>query len=174
MKRLLVAVCAATFVLFAGVGMAHAATLCVGGAKCFAQLQPAVDAAHDGDTIRIGPGTFAGGVTIDVSVDVRGAGMSATIITGGGPVLTIGEEQAATEPTVSLRGMTITGGVNDSFPDHAVAQGGGVRIPQGAVLQTGGATVTIRNTIVTGNRVESQQLLPPGLCGPFDCSFASG
>src|SRR5262249_33124342 len=58
--------------------------------------------------------------------------------------------------------------------DHAVTQGGGVRIPQGAQLQSVGATVTISHSVVAGNTVASRQLLPPGLCGPFDCSFASG
>ena len=45
--------------------------VCVSGfvrAGCFSTLKAAVGAAHDGDTIAIAPGTFAGGVTIDVSV----------------------------------------------------------------------------------------------------------
>src|SRR5205823_11923398 len=67
-------------------------------------------------------------------------------------------------------------GFNDSFPDHAVTQGGGVRIPQGSFQSRNGlgATVTIANSIVAANKVASEQLLPPCLCGPFDCSFASG
>ena len=48
-------------------------TLCVGGPRCFATIQAAVNAASDGDTIKIGPGTFAGGVTIDRSVNLIGA-----------------------------------------------------------------------------------------------------
>jgi len=41
---------------------ARAATLCVASrAGCFTTLQAAVDAAHDGDAITVGPGTFAGG-----------------------------------------------------------------------------------------------------------------
>jgi hypothetical protein len=152
-------------------------TLCVGSAPgCYSTIQAAVNAAHDGDTITIAPGTYAGGVTIDVSVSVVGAGASKTIIKGGGPVLTIGAEQADTEPTVSISGVTITGGFNDSLPGQAVAQGGGIRIPQGAFhgLQPGvGATVTIADSVITGNKVAAEQLLPPGFCGPFDCSFAS-
>ena len=154
-----------------------ASTLCVGGKQgCFPTVQSAVDAARDGDTIKIAPGTYAGGVTIDVSVDVRGAGAGATTIQGGGPVLTIGAEQADTEPTVSISGVTITGGFNNSFPDHAVTQGGGVRIPQGSFQSRAGlgATVTISDSVISRNKVASQQLLAPGFCGPFDCSFASG
>lgn len=50
---------------------AFAANLCVGSRPgCFASVQAAVTAAHDGDTIAIAPGTYAGGVTIDVSVNI--------------------------------------------------------------------------------------------------------
>jgi hypothetical protein len=151
--------------------------LCVGSsAGCFVTLQAAFDAASDGDTISIAPGTFAGGVAIDVSVDIRGAGAGATIIQGGGPVVTIGVERAAVEPTVSISGVTITGGVNTSFPDHSVTQGGGVRIPQGSFEARNGlgATATIRDSVISGNKTYSTELLPAGFCGRGDCSFASG
>lgn len=71
---------------------ALASDLCVGGGQgCFSTVQAAVDAAQDGDTIRIRPGTFAGGITIGKSVQLVGAAAHATIIEGGGPVITIGE-----------------------------------------------------------------------------------
>lgn len=39
-------------------------TICVGVKPgCYASLQTAVDAAGDGDTVKISPGTYAGGVT---------------------------------------------------------------------------------------------------------------
>jgi hypothetical protein len=44
-----------------------------------------VDAAADGDAIEIAPGTYAGGVSVDVSVDIRGVSAGATTIKGGGP-----------------------------------------------------------------------------------------
>ena len=70
-----------------------AGTLCVGSKPgCFATIQAAVNAAHEGDTITVAPGTYAGGVTIDVSVNLIGAGSNKTIIQGGGPVLTIGQQ----------------------------------------------------------------------------------
>ena len=51
-------------------------------------------------------------------------------------------------------------------------------IPQGSFQSRNGlgATVTITDSVITGNKVASQQLLPPGCCGcdPFTCSFASG
>jgi hypothetical protein len=56
-------------------GQASAATLNVCPSGCpYTQLAPALAAAHHGDTIRIGPGTYDGGVTIDVSVKLVGAG----------------------------------------------------------------------------------------------------
>ncbi len=179
MKRLVLVICAAGFALVgagSAASAAKAAVLCVGSTPgCFSTIQAAVDAAKDGDTILIGHGTFVGGVTIDVSVDIRGAGAGATRIEGGGPVLTIGKEFAPTEPTVSISGVTITGGVNSSVPDQAVTQGGGIRIPQaGSFPFTTGATVTIVNSVITGNKVFSRQLLPAGFCGPDDCSFATG
>jgi hypothetical protein len=153
----------------------HSSTiLCVAARTgCYSALQHAFDAARDGDTITIAPGTYAGGATVDVSVTIVGAGATSTTIKGGGPVLTLGKEFAAVEPTISISGITITGGRNTSVPDHAVTQGGGIRIPQAASFTTG-ATVTIRNRVITHNAVAPEQLLPAGFCGPVDCSFASG
>ena len=86
MKRYLL-VAAAALAALATAHAAGAATLCVGPhSGCFAQLQPAVTAAHDGDTITIAPGTYAGGVTIDKSIKLQGTSAGATTIAGGGPV----------------------------------------------------------------------------------------
>src|SRR3954452_5454729 len=154
---------------------ARAATICVGGGGCAATLQAALAAASDGDTIRIGAGTFAGGVAVTKSVQIVGAGASRTAISDAAPVLTIGVEFANTEPTVSVSGVTITGGKNTSVPDRAVTHGGGVLIPQaGAFPFHTGATVTISDSSISGNTVGSSQFLPAGFCGPIDCSFASG
>jgi hypothetical protein len=155
-------------------------TLCVGGRpSCYSTLQAAVDAAHDGDTIVVGPGTYAGGVTVDVSVAIRGSGARSTIIKGGGPVLTIGVAQAATEPTVSIAGVTITGGVASADGRVTfVGVGGGVRIP-GAASGVG-ATVTIRDSVITGNRatpsstVDSGEPCPGGANCPFGGGFGGG
>src|SRR4051794_39890534 len=108
----------ATLLAAAGPGTASArGDLCVGAeAGCFATVQPAVDAARDGDTIRLRPGTFAGGVIVDKSVTIDGSGARETVIAGGGPVVTIGEFRAAEEPTVSISGVTITGGRTTGGP----------------------------------------------------------
>jgi hypothetical protein len=163
-------------------GQAHAATLNVCPSGCqYAQLAPALAAAHKGDTIRIGAGTYDGGVTIDVSVKLVGAGAGSTIISGGGPVVTIGEYGAAAEPTVSIQGVTITGGITRSSPESTpftgqegvFAAGGGVEIPPNADF-SGGATVTIANSVITGNRVAPTDTVPGDvLCPDGDrCPFA--
>src|SRR4051812_11226646 len=109
----------ATLLAAAGPGTASArGDLCVGAeAGCFATVQAAVDAARDGDTIRLRAGTFAGGVIVDKSVTIDGSGARETVIAGGGPVVTIGEFGAAEEPTVSISGVTITGGPTTGGPN---------------------------------------------------------
>ena len=177
MKRLLLAI----FLLVGTTaGPASAAEHCVGtGAGCLATLQGAVDAAHDGDTIHVRRGTFAGGVTIDKSVAVVGAGSHSTIIAGGGPVLTIFREPDPERLDVSIRGVTVTGGVNDSEPDFEVTFGGGIFIPvkqlTGPPFNGTGATVTIADSIITGNTVTSRTFIPPGpFCGSHACGFNTG
>ncbi len=187
MKRLTFG--AVVFVVAALVGLAapsaRAAHLCVGNqGGCFSTLQAAVDAASEGDVITIAPGTYAGGVTIDVSVELVGAGARQTVIAGGGPVLTIGAFGAAREPTVSIEGVTITGGVTRSSPESVpftgqegvFAVGGGVEIPPNADF-SGGADVTIANSVITGNRVAPRDTAPfgpPCPDGPCPFAFAGG
>ena len=163
---------------------ALAATLCVGsGQGCYPTIQAAVNAAQDGDTITVGPGTFAGGVTITTSVRLQGAGPAATVIRGGGPVLTIGTFGALAEPTVSISGVTITGGVTrsslESVPftgaDGVLATGGGVYIPPEA-SELGGATVTISDSVINGNHADPSATVPSGIpCPGFpgdQCPFS--
>jgi hypothetical protein len=154
---------------------ALAADRCVGGQQtgCFPTIQAALDAAHDGDTIHVGPGTFAGGITIDKDVALVGVSAAATIIEGGGPVVTIGDGTA--DLTVSISGVTITGGFNASKPESVVgpgffAAGGGVLIAEAAGHATG-ATVTISDSVISANRVTAGA--PQPVCD-HPCSFASG
>jgi hypothetical protein len=151
--RLVLLVPAIVVLLVVGARPASAATLHVCQRGCpYTQLAPALAAAHSGDTIMVGPGTYAGGVTIDVSVRLLGASPGATIISGGGPVLTIGVAGAASEPTVTIEGVTVTGGVTIGNLTPFSGRGGGIYIPRAAGPSTG-ATVTIRNSVIRGNRV---------------------
>jgi len=163
---------------------AQAVSLCVGGSGCYPTIQAAVDAAHAGDTITIGAGTFAGGVTITKSLHLQGAGAASTIIRGGDHVLTIGAYGAASEPTVSIGGVTVTGGLARSSPVSvplfgkagAWAAGGGIEIPPGTHLADG-ATVTILDSVITGNRANPDTSIPSGISCPGgfpqgQCPFA--
>ena len=160
---------------------------CVGtDSGCFATLQEALDAAEPGATIRIGPGTYKGGVEIKRGVKLIGAGPKKTVIRGGGPVLTIGTFGAQTEPKVTIRGVKITGGLTRSSPmsvdftgeKGVFAVGGGILIPPNADFD-GGARVKIHNSVIAGNRVAPRVTVPsdnatcPG-GHPCDFAFAGG
>jgi hypothetical protein len=164
------------------------ARLCVGwGSGCYPTLQAAFDASHDGDTIALGRGVFAGGATVTTSVRIAGAGAGATVIKGGGPVLTIGELGAASEPSVSIDGVTITGGSTSSSAqseaflgvEGVVALGGGIEVPPGADFGPG-ASVTISNSVISGNRVAPTATYAPPpeqadewpVCTAGPCLFA--
>jgi hypothetical protein len=183
---------AAMTLSWAGAAAASAATLTVCPSGCqYRQIGPAVAAASNGDTIRVGPGTYQGGITIDVSVRLAGAGAGSTIIRGGDHVLTIGAFGAPSEPAVSISGVTITGGVARSSPesvplwgkDGAWAAGGGVDIPPQDIPAAGpapvpGARVTISDSVITGNRADPSAAVPSGINCPGgfphgQCPFAA-
>lgn len=102
----------------------------------FPNIQDAMNAAVDGETICVQPGTWASSLTFPgTAITVFGiAGPEATILryTIGGPVVYF--HLAETESTV-LEGFTITGGLTN--------YGGGI--------QVWGASPTLRNLVVTGN-----------------------
>jgi hypothetical protein len=161
-----------------------AASICVGGPGCYGTIQAAVNAAHNGDTVRVNAGTFHGGITIDVSISLVGAGAGSTIVKGGGHVFTIGAFNVpqSLEPTVSLSGLTITGGNARTSPISldafglagVIALGGGVEIPPASMPLGGGATVTITDSVITGNRAAPTRTRPVGgpCPGNVQCPFA--
>jgi hypothetical protein len=160
---------------WSSVAIAQASQLSVCASGCaYSQPADAIAAAHDGDQVVIGRGSYAGGFTIDKSITVSGAGPGRTTIRGGGPVITVGVNLAPSEPTVTLRGLTITGGLAQSTAGTEFeALGGGVWIPpstDGGV----GATVTILDSDITGNAVAPETSIDSGLpCSDTsDCQFA--
>ena len=87
---------------------------------------------------------------------------------------------AAIEPTVAIRGVTITGGITGSspvatlygVPDTVIALGGGIFIPPAESFATG-ATVTIANSVITGNLASPSTAFDQGSsCGSSECEFA--
>jgi hypothetical protein len=176
--------CVSAVMAFVGVGGAGAATVTVCSSGCaFSQIAPAIAAANPGDTIKVGAGTYDGGFTIDKSLQLVGAGAAATIISGGGPVITIGVAFAASEPTVSISGVTITGGVSTSSREcgpacgtdyvTATALGGGIEVPPGS--GSTGASVTINDSVISGNRASPTRTVPSvrAICpGEVPCRFA--
>ena len=141
----------------------------------FSQLAPAIAAAKSGDTVEVAAGTYKGGLAIDVSVKLVGAGAHTTIIRGGGPVVTIGASGGVSEPTVSITGVTITGGVTRSSPQSepmtgmvgVIAAGGGVEIAPRA-------TVAISNSAIVDNRVAPLRAVAQGppCPGGVRCPYA--
>jgi hypothetical protein len=158
-----------------GAARASAATLSVCAHGCsYSQVSDAVAAAHDGDTVHVAAGTYRGGFTINSSLTLAGSGAQSTVIRGGGPVITVGTELGATEPTVTIRGVTITHGLTQTaFGTTFEALGGGVYIPAAADFAPG-ATVTIGASVITGNVAAPATSVDSGIsCGPIgDCGFA--
>jgi hypothetical protein len=165
MKLLLTTVLALSLAAAAGAASRRtlAASLCVGaGHGCYPTIQAAIDAAQDGDIVHVGPGTFAGGLTIAKSIDLIGSGAGTTTISGGGPVVTIGLAGTAANASVRLTGLTITGGLNTSAPS---ALGGGIAVRAGANL-------TLTDSVLSGNTVAPASNVPSGNpCGSL-CPFA--
>jgi len=98
-------------------------------------IQAAIDAAVDGDTVTVAPGTYNESLLISESITVQGSGADVTTIDGVGsdPVVSI-ETQETVTPT--LRRFTITGG--------STTFGGGVFL-------LGPGTATIADNVITGN-----------------------
>jgi hypothetical protein len=159
--------------------------VCVGtGAGCVRTIQAGLDAAHDGDAITVEAGTFEGGVRIEKSVKLIGAGAAATVVEGGGPVVTVGSRTGQRSLTVSIAGLRITGGLSNTNPSgrcgadvpecgpgylRATALAGGIEIAPRA-------TVTISNSVVTGNRATPTVTAPSvrTRCPNGPCPFAYG
>lgn len=123
-------------------------TVCAKGCQ-YASIQAAVDAAQPGATITVGPGVYAGGVTIEKDLALVGAGARRTVIEGS-PSASVVE---AVNGHITLRGVTITGGsvgvAVSIFPQVTIVDS----VVSDNEMGTGGFAghVTVRRSVVTRN-----------------------
>ncbi len=110
-------------------------------------IKAAVDAAADGDTILVGPGTYDEDADIAITVSLTITGDAATTIikdtdggTTGGTV-TISFEQTATKAGVVFDGFTVMGNLLDTTPADGVADS--------PALEITGIGVTVQNSVFT-------------------------
>jgi hypothetical protein len=105
-------------------------------------------------------------------------------LSGGGPVLTIGSPTAT--PTVTLSGLTITGGNTRSDPEtprcgpDLVTCGPGytsVTALGGGIEAFPGTTVTVRHSVITANRAVPDGSVPSAVAtcpGSVPCRASFG
>ena len=139
-----------------GTASAAVLTVCTAGPPTcqFATVSGALAASADGDVILIGPGSFAGGVTVATDVTIVGSGAGSTNIVGGDPGVTVAAGASVVIRHLTITGATGTGLVNQGtlvFRHGAVsANGTGSPTPDtGGVLNT--ATLTLDDVTVSHN-----------------------
>ena len=120
------------FALILAIPVVHATDLSVCAHGCpFTTIQGAVDSAHPGDTINIGPGNYLENVRVAKALILNGAGRDKTRIEGGlrGTVFTLDSpSEAPKDMPVVISNLTITHGRGAGF-------GGGVEVIGVARLQ---------------------------------------
>jgi hypothetical protein len=126
-------------------GSAQAATVAVtnGNDSGSGSLRAAVAAADPGDTITVPALTVfltSGQIVVNSSVTITGAGARQTTISGTDQSRVFD----VTGGTVSIAGVTVTGGDGVDVPGGTAGPGGGILV--------GGGTLTLADSTVTGNQ----------------------
>ena len=157
-----------------GAGQAVAASLrvCLDASKCYTSIQAAIDAASEGDKIKIDAGTYDGSLTIGKSVTLVGAGADQTTITqsASDSVITITAGVSVTIKAVTVRGGDAVvdtpqpscfgsaggqGGINNSgaltLRDSRVSDNT-ADLDGGGIFNSGTGTLTLRDSTVSDNR----------------------
>lgn len=145
--------------------IAHAATLTVDldGSGGYTRIQDAVDAAHGGDTVLVGDGTFSGDGNRDIDFhgksltvkSVNGAAM--TIIDCGGHPSTDGSGNHrgfyfhSGEKKAAISGLTVTNGYETIAKNDDNGCGGGIF---NGLNDDGDLTLT--NCIISGNTAKEE------------------
>ena len=84
-----------------------------GGSGNYSKIQDAIDAASDGDTIRVFAGNYNGSVVIDKMISLIGNGSTKTTINGSGS----GDVVRITKDWVNISGFNITNSGNEADPE---------------------------------------------------------
>lgn len=101
----------------------------------FATIAAALECAKNGDTVKVGAGSFAGGFTIAANVVLQGAGANETTITN--PFQTTPEISTAANSSVTLADLTVNGGrKSDCGSPGIVARGASLVLEKVAVTET--------------------------------------
>ncbi len=128
----------------ASTGTAATIDVCPDGSCDFTSVRDAVLAAADGDIIQVHPGAYvlAAGQSIeifDVSLTIVGLGEANDVVLIGGQGAGVIDVRSTTNDDVTLRGLTIFGGLSDA--------GGGVYAQ--------GANLTVENCLIDRNGADA-------------------
>ncbi len=107
----------------------------------FPTIPDALECAHNGDTVKVGAGTFAGPITIAANITLTGAGATKTTIANPAVTARIPDELTIADGTsVRINGLTINGfgSLNGAAPQRV----------NGGIL-AGPGQLTIQNSVVT-------------------------
>lgn len=96
-------------VTFLAAGIGNAATLNVCGTCAYTNIQPAVTAASDGDTIMAAAGAYTESVTVDKHLTIKGHSAADTFVNVSNPA---DHGFIIIAPDVNLSGFNIQGGTN--------------------------------------------------------------
>ena len=169
MKRLFITLLSSALLTAAFAGTASATTLkvCLDADKCFTSIQAAIDAATEGDKIKIAAGTYQGSLVIDKDIALDGAGAADTIITAdtGQRVITTASGVSVLLKAVSVADAVGGGIFNRGSLELVDVIVSGNRAPFGAGIYNEG-TLSLKHSDVRDN-------LAAG-AGPFNEGAAGG